>query len=1025
MREEISASPLIRNPMIQGLATIWAACGAVLLQGVDFTTPDPCDAPPGTFDVPGRQQVGGAPRDLELVDVDADGLDDLIYTQAQLHAVVVRLATSATEFGVAQTHDLGGEDVVVGDWNGDGFPDLAAVGRDGSTEDVGVALNDGLGGFGPAVRYATGFGARSITADDVDGDGDQDLAVACAYANEVWLLCGAGDGTFAATDVVPVVVGSPADAQPHAIAAADLDGDALPELFVADVHTDELLVLSSSGGAGYAIAARHATGPGPAAVLVHDFDDDGRQDVLVSTQVALELFLAATDGTLQAPVAFPLPDGVGSTAMRLADVTLDGALDVLVCSGAQDRVTIFERVGGALAAGDPLRAGDGPAAVVARDVGGDGALDLLVTNSGSGDLLALHGDGSGAFGPRAPYASGPRGVSVVVADWNADGVPDLAAAYEGEDDVPGGLSIHLGLGDGTFVTQASIELDGTVQDLAAGDLDLDGAVDLVVVRESPRELLVVLSNADGTFAHPTVHEVQWGPESVAVADLDGDGAPDVVVTSDGGNGFAGELAVFFGGGDGTLGPRTVLDHVDGRRFLEVVDLDQDGARDLVVSREDPWVYEWLAGDGAGSFAPARPLLGLDFADELSIGIEDLDGDGVRDLAVPRAATNVVAVYRGLGGSSFAHVADLPVSEVPRNVITRDLDLDGAPDLVASGTDSRAVTLFLGRGDATFEPGVALPVERSPFEMQAADLDADGLPELVVLGRYSQTVSVLRAAPSYPADDFEPNETCAQAVELAAGTYARLSLEAGGGADDYYSIQVPPASLLSVEVAGGASAPDLACFLHGDHATDPGCGSVPAALTEGVLAGDTLALGWSNTSAVTRSYTLRVTRTSGDCALYDLAITVAPAAFGAPMCPGDGSLVPCPCGNEAGEPYSGCRNASGAGAKIAVTGTSVFANADAVFHLTQAMPHKTALLLQGETAIAVPFKNGVLCMGPETRRLQVSLTSSAGSASTSGPLTGAGFAPGTTRYYQWWYRAGLLSTCGTGSNFSSGLRVDWQ
>ena len=184
--------------------------------------------------------------------------------------------------------------------------------------------------------------------------------------------------------------------------------------------------------------------------------------------------------------------------------------------------------------------------------------------------------------------------------------------------------------------------------------------------------------------------------------------------------------------------------------------------------------------------------------------------------------------------------------------------------------------------------------------------------------------------------------------------------------------------------------------------------------------------WMNLTNEDQRYVLQVALSGEDsCALYDLSLSVDPAAFGAAVCGGDGSGAACPCGNESEDPLTGCRNSTGLGARISVSGSNVVSANDAVFHLTQAVPNKTALLLQGQNAIAIPFKNGILCTGSPTQRLMVSPTNANGSSSSYGSIVdAAGLAPGMTRYYQWWYRSGLQSTCGMGSNFSGAVAVDW-
>lgn len=148
----------------------------------------------------------------------------------------------------------------------------------------------------------------------------------------------------------------------------------------------------------------------------------------------------------------------------------------------------------------------------------------------------------------------------------------------------------------------------------------------------------------------------------------------------------------------------------------------------------------------------------------------------------------------------------------------------------------------------------------------------------------------------------------------------------------------------------------------------------------------------------------------------------------PFCAGDGfDGTDCPCGNNtAFLDYEGCRNSTGVGAILEASGSLSFATDDLVLELSQARPSQPVVFMQGTSQISLPFKDGKFCLGSPTERMEFGVLDSHGYETTSGSIVTNGNVPGpgATRYYQAWYRDPAVSVCGTGSNFSSGLIIEW-
>lgn len=536
----------------------------------------------GTFQ-PGITNSTAGSLAIITADFNNDGnLDLAVAGTSSSNAVVISVllgngdGTFGAYISVPVTSSIG-VSIAAGDLNGDGKLDLVAATANSSQGGVCVVLGNGDGTFQAPVTYSASPGDSNtghVAIGDFDGDGLLDVAAVNATGDDVSLFKGNGDGTLSG----PVDYG--AGLSPVGVIAGDFNSDGhLDIAAVSGYGSGYFTVLLGMGGGAFTTSKGYATAGTPAyGSLVGDFNGDGNLDLVgagfASTGI-VSVLLGKGDGTFQNHIDTAV--GPYPTYMAAGDFNHDGKLDLVVSN--DDATQTVDRLSILLGNGDGtfVDSNDIPIAslagnIVVADFNNDRNLDFATVQQTTNAVSVFLGQGDGTFAgeTQVPIPTNLSYGYVFTADFNKDGKADLATYING-----GAISILLGNGDGSFQPAATVFPGDSL--VAVGDFNGDGKADLVLYYGTT--LYVALGNGDGTFQTPVTGALVPAVLQVVspiTGDFNGDRKLDLAFSGQAGT----VLSVLLGNGDGTFGNR--IDYLAESTAHDPVagDFNGDGSLDI-------------------------------------------------------------------------------------------------------------------------------------------------------------------------------------------------------------------------------------------------------------------------------------------------------------------------------------------------------------------------------------------------------------------------------------------------------------
>jgi hypothetical protein len=369
---------------------------------------------------------------------------------------------------------------------------------------------------------------RALSSNEIAAIYDAEKVSGQPVAPELSISISSGMGTTISGSGHFTLSSSPGvGSQPQSVVAADVNGDGRLDLIANG------LVLTNNGSGGFGSNTTYAVGSsGSTCVVAADVNGDGKPDLITANAGSTTLTVLTNNGSGVFGSNATLDVNSTPQCVVAADVNGDGKPDLICVSSSGARfMTVFTNNGSGVfgLSSTPANGNARAFSIVAADINGDGKPDLITANFTTDTLTVFTNNGSGVFGSNATYTVGSQPRSVVAVDVNGDDKLDLISANS----VSGTLTVLTNNGSGVFGSNATYNVGSQPRSVVAADVNGDGKVDLICANAGGGTLTVLTNNGSGAFGLNATYTVGNAPYSVVAADVNGDGLMDLVSANEG------------------------------------------------------------------------------------------------------------------------------------------------------------------------------------------------------------------------------------------------------------------------------------------------------------------------------------------------------------------------------------------------------------------------------------------------------------------------------------------------------------